>query len=333
MQVDLLAQLLTELLERPEAAHPELDVDPVGELRAHPSGGLAGRPGPERGTLDEDDVAHAGRGQVVGGAHPDHPAADDHHGGLGGRSRPVRLMRGPALLDREDSRCTTNASIALWAREPSLTSASRCRAVLLGSLHDWPPQPDLLVTEQVDLLFATTVRGWRRAGAAAHRSTAEPELAGSATAARRCLDVFDAQLGSRHLDLAARWLRAQGRGFYTIGSSGHEGNAAVAAALRVTDPALLHYRSGAFFLERARQGGVTSALRDVLLGVVAATRTPSPEAATRSSAATARRDPPDLDHRLAPASGAGRGPVPAAFAQARGRGGVAVRRRDRLQLR
>ena len=48
----------------------------------------------------------------------------------------------------------------------------------------------------------------------------------------------------------------------------------MAAALRVTDPALLHYRSGAFFLERARQGGVTSALRDVLLGVVAATEDP-----------------------------------------------------------
>ena len=48
----------------------------------------------------------------------------------------------------------------------------------------------------------------------------------------------------------------------------------MAAALRVTDPALLHYRSGAFFLERARQGGVTSALRDVLLGVVAAADDP-----------------------------------------------------------
>ena len=90
----------------------------------------------------------------------------------------------------------------------------------------------------------------------------------------RPLEVFDAQLGSRHLDLAARWLQGQGRGYYTIGSSGHEGNAAVAAALRPTDPALLHYRSGAFFLERARQGGVSTALRDVLLGVVASTEDP-----------------------------------------------------------
>jgi 2-oxoisovalerate dehydrogenase E1 component len=88
------------------------------------------------------------------------------------------------------------------------------------------------------------------------------------------LDLFDAQLGSRHLDLAARWLRSRGRGYYTIGSSGHEGNAAVAAALRPTDPALLHYRSGGFFLARAAQVGGSDPLRDVLLGLVAATAEP-----------------------------------------------------------
>lgn len=95
----------------------------------------------------------------------------------------------------------------------------------------------------------------------------------------RALELFDAQLGSRHLDLAARWLRSQGKGYYTIGSSGHESNAAVAGALRPTDPALLHYRSGAFFLERARQGGAAGStsrdpIRDVLLGLVAATDEP-----------------------------------------------------------
>ncbi|WP_370518201.1 thiamine pyrophosphate-dependent enzyme [Micromonospora sp. AMSO31t] len=55
------------------------------------------------------------------------------------------------------------------------------------------------------------------------------------------------------LDLAGRWLRSFGEGYYTIGSAGHEGNAAVAAALRPTDPALLHYRSGAFYCLRAAQ--------------------------------------------------------------------------------
>ncbi|AWT53416.1 thiamine pyrophosphate-dependent enzyme [Mycolicibacterium smegmatis] len=88
------------------------------------------------------------------------------------------------------------------------------------------------------------------------------------------LTLFDAQLASRHLDLAARWLRAQGKGFYTIGSSGHEGNAAVAAALRLTDPALLHYRSGGFYAARAAQASGTDPIRDVLLGVLAATSEP-----------------------------------------------------------
>jgi 2-oxoisovalerate dehydrogenase E1 component len=99
--------------------------------------------------------------------------------------------------------------------------------------------------------------------------------AGGRLTAARCLELFDAQLASRHLDLAAGELRTRGAGFYTIGSSGHEGNAGVAAAVRLTDPALLHYRSGAFYLVRAAQAdpprdGVT----DVLLGMVAAAAEP-----------------------------------------------------------
>jgi 2-oxoisovalerate dehydrogenase E1 component len=92
----------------------------------------------------------------------------------------------------------------------------------------------------------------------------------------RLLELFDAQAGSRHLDLAARYLRAEGRGFYTIGSAGHESNALVAAALRPTDPALLHYRSGAFYLARAAQVPERSgrALLDVLLGLTGAADEP-----------------------------------------------------------
>jgi 2-oxoisovalerate dehydrogenase E1 component len=93
----------------------------------------------------------------------------------------------------------------------------------------------------------------------------------SALSTSMCLDLFDAQLASRHLDIAARWLQARGAGFYTIGSSGHEGNAAVAAALRPDDPALLHYRSGAFYLVRAAQATPPrDGVRDVMLGLVAA---------------------------------------------------------------
>ncbi|HEX9259652.1 MAG TPA: thiamine pyrophosphate-dependent enzyme, partial [Acidimicrobiales bacterium] len=86
--------------------------------------------------------------------------------------------------------------------------------------------------------------------------------------------LFEAQAESRHLDLAARWLRGQGHGFYTIGSSGHEGNAGVAAVLRPTDPALLHYRSGGFYCARARQVDGVDPVRDVLAGMLAVTSEP-----------------------------------------------------------
>lgn len=129
------------------------------------------------------------------------------------------------------------------------------------------PGPD----DPVGAHFAAAVRSMT---AATDRVPAGFVRAGSSLTVERCLDLFDAQLTSRHLDLAARRLRASGHGFYTIGSAGHEGNAAVAAALRPTDPALLHYRSGAFFLERARQVGGRDPVRDVLLGVVAAARDP-----------------------------------------------------------
>lgn len=96
-------------------------------------------------------------------------------------------------------------------------------------------------------------------------SSMSPELARA---------LYDVQLRSRQLDFAALELRERGHGYYTIGSSGHEGNAAVAAAMRVDDPAFLHYRSGAFFLQRAKMAGYEHAVRDVLLGVAAAAREP-----------------------------------------------------------
>jgi 2-oxoisovalerate dehydrogenase E1 component len=103
----------------------------------------------------------------------------------------------------------------------------------------------------------------------------DPVRPGSSLSVVRCLELFDAQLASRHLDLAARWLQARGAGYYTIGSSGHEGNAGLAAALRLTDPALLHYRSGAFYLVRAAQATPPrDGIADVLLGMMAAAAEP-----------------------------------------------------------
>ncbi len=87
--------------------------------------------------------------------------------------------------------------------------------------------------------------------------------------------LFDAQVTSRHIDLVARWLRAEhGRGYYTIGSAGHEANAAVAMALRPTDPALLHYRSGGFYVARAHQVPGHRPVDDVVLGMLAAADEP-----------------------------------------------------------
>jgi 2-oxoisovalerate dehydrogenase E1 component len=128
------------------------------------------------------------------------------------------------------------------------------------------------LAEPIDEHFLTAVTAM--SGSAGERSHQDALRDGSSLTVGDCLALFDAQVGSRHLDLAARWLRSHGNGYYTIGSSGHEGNAAVAAALRPTDPALLHYRSGGFFLARAAQVGGRDPLRDVLLGLVAAVEEP-----------------------------------------------------------
>ncbi len=100
--------------------------------------------------------------------------------------------------------------------------------------------------------FIEFVRNWQ--GDVLPKPTPdEPILDGSACSARDFDELFRSQLISRHLDLMARVLRVQQKVFYTIGSSGHEGNAMVARLTRHTDPAFLHYRSGGFMAERFRK--------------------------------------------------------------------------------
>ncbi len=79
---------------------------------------------------------------------------------------------------------------------------------------------------------------------------------------------------SRHLDRTSRAMQAAGTGFYTIGSSGHEGMAAVAAALRPTDIAFLHYRDAAFQIQRAEQVPGQTILWDMLLSFASSTEDP-----------------------------------------------------------
>jgi len=88
------------------------------------------------------------------------------------------------------------------------------------------------------------------------------------------IELFRVQVLSRHLDRWARILQRRGEGFYTIGSSGHEGMAAVAAALRPTDLALLHYRDAAFQIARAGQVAGQDPLFDMLLSFVASSNDP-----------------------------------------------------------
>ncbi|MEN5069759.1 thiamine pyrophosphate-dependent enzyme [Stenotrophomonas sp. TWI1183] len=106
--------------------------------------------------------------------------------------------------------------------------------------------------EICDANFIDFVQQWR-GDPAPTPAPGSPILPGSTLDAQGFADLFESQLISRHLDLMARALRVQNKVFYTIGSSGHEGNALVARLARHTDPAFLHYRSGGFMAERFRK--------------------------------------------------------------------------------
>ncbi len=88
------------------------------------------------------------------------------------------------------------------------------------------------------------------------------------------VEIFESQILSRALDISSRELQAIGEGFYTIGSSGHEGNAAVAKALNIEDMAFLHYRDAAFFIQRSKQLTGQTPLWDMLLSFTASSDDP-----------------------------------------------------------
>lgn len=88
------------------------------------------------------------------------------------------------------------------------------------------------------------------------------------------VSIFRSGCLSRALDLTSRVMQARRQGFYTIGSSGHEGMAAVAAALRPTDMAFLHYRDAAFQIQRAQQVPGHSPAWDILLSFACSSEDP-----------------------------------------------------------
>ena len=88
------------------------------------------------------------------------------------------------------------------------------------------------------------------------------------------VDLFETQVLSRHLDLHSRVMQKQGQSFYTIGSAGHEGNAACAKAFRLNDIAFLHYRSGAFVIQRSKKSPGQTPIHDMLLSFAASKNDP-----------------------------------------------------------
>ena len=93
--------------------------------------------------------------------------------------------------------------------------------------------------------------------------------------AGEALGLYRAQVLSRALDLQSRVMQKAGQGFYTIGSSGHEGMAALGHALRVDDIAFLHYRDAAFQIARAAKAGQPEMMRHMLLSFACSVEDPT----------------------------------------------------------
>ena len=88
------------------------------------------------------------------------------------------------------------------------------------------------------------------------------------------ISIFESQIASRHMDLKARLLKDQGKCYYTIGSSGHEGNAVFGHMFPYTDMAFLHYRSTPFFLQRSKQVSGLTPFYDTALSFMASSEDP-----------------------------------------------------------
>ena len=124
-------------------------------------------------------------------------------------------------------------------------------------------------TQVVEQNFIDAVKGNRLP-----RSTSSIDLSDSGLSGPQLVEIFESQVLSRHLDLRSRKLQAAGQGFYTIGSSGHEGTAAIAAAFRFDDMAFLHYRDAGFLIQRSKMLPAQTPIWDMLLSFVASSDDP-----------------------------------------------------------
>lgn len=131
--------------------------------------------------------------------------------------------------------------------------------------------------EIIDRNFIAAVQAFDSgtpASAGARPDDGDPVQAAATITAGAFREIFVAQMRSRHMDLVAREMRARNEGFYTIGSSGHEANAAVGHLTRTTDPAFLHYRSGAFMMARTAKIAGCDPLYDTALSLSASSDDP-----------------------------------------------------------
>lgn len=125
------------------------------------------------------------------------------------------------------------------------------------------------IADSVDTKFRTRVEANDLRAYGSHLS---PEDVG--LTAEQLVEMFHSQVLSRQLDRIARKLQACGEGFYTVGSSGHECNAAFAEAFRLSDIAFLHYRDAAFQIHRFKSLPGQTPGWDMLLSLVASVEDP-----------------------------------------------------------
>jgi 2-oxoisovalerate dehydrogenase E1 component len=101
-----------------------------------------------------------------------------------------------------------------------------------------------------------------------------PLAPGTTLTAKRAREIFEDQVTSRLLDVAARELKKKSLSFHTITGAGHENNAVLGTLLKLTDPCFLHYRSGGLMMARARQLSGATPILDTVLSFCASSDDP-----------------------------------------------------------
>lgn len=123
-------------------------------------------------------------------------------------------------------------------------------------------------TKVVEEQFISFVQSWREQAPVIEHRIDHLDLSKN-----DWIEIIESQIRSRLIDLESRALKNKNLSYYTIGSSGHEGNAVLGRLLRKTDPCLLHYRSGGFMMERGRKSS-TDFLYETMLSICASSDDP-----------------------------------------------------------